>query len=125
MLNALVDPGLPGARCPISWGRHVHGLEPNDVRGATTLRQAVAGVHALAERATLVAHNAPFERRHLQALRENRWVDTLRLARTRWPGLGSYCLSSLCDRFALDAGGHRALGDAWACAQLLARMLRT
>lgn len=75
----------------------------------------------------LVAHNIATER---TILRKNApltkwgpWVDTLKLARARYPKLPSYSLGDLCGIFgqAPQLGGrtwHDALYDAVACARL-------
>ena len=73
--------------------------------------------------APLVAHNATFDRNFInhelgvvnrQALHESRWVDTLELARKRFPGMHN-SLDALCRRFKIslsDREKHGALIDA-------------
>lgn len=75
----------------------------------------------------LVAHNIATERTILTRLapltKWGPWVDTLKLARVRYPKLPSYALGDLCAMFgcAPDIPGrtwHDALFDAVACANL-------
>jgi DNA polymerase-3 subunit epsilon len=73
--------------------------------------------------APLVAHNAGFdrgfvnaelERAHRATLPEPRWVDTLKLAQKRFPGMYN-SLDALCKRFKIslsERGKHGALIDA-------------
>ncbi|HEY1415552.1 MAG TPA: DNA polymerase III subunit epsilon [Caulobacteraceae bacterium] len=91
-----------------------------------------AVANALAEfvgDATLVAHNAGFDREFINhelslaghpILPETRWVDTLALAQRRYPGMHN-SLDSLCKRFKVSLSErekHGALVDA----RLLARV---
>jgi len=75
----------------------------------------------------LVAHNIATERTILTRLapltKWGPWVDTLKLARARYPKLPSYALGDLCAMFGCvpDIPGrtwHDALFDAVACANL-------
>lgn len=73
--------------------------------------------------ATLVAHNAPFDRGFINSelercglphLPENRWIDTLRLAQKKFPGMYN-SLDALCKRFKISLAArdkHGALIDA-------------
>ena len=73
--------------------------------------------------APLIAHNASFDRAFInhelgvinrEGLHERRWIDTLALARTRFPGMHN-SLDSLCKRFKIslaDREKHGALIDA-------------
>ena len=79
----------------------------------------------------LVAHNIATERTILTRLapltKWGPWVDTLKLARARYPKLPSYALGDLCAMFGCapdipDRTWHDALFDAVACANL-ARVL--
>src|SRR5207249_873985 len=74
-----------------------------------------------------VAHNARVEydvlRRHMPGWAPETVLDTLRLARTVWPGLGTYNLDRLLDHAGIslaDEWGqrHRAGFDVQATAQL-------
>lgn len=75
----------------------------------------------------LVAHNIATERTILTRIapltKWGPWVDTLKLARARYPKLPSYALGDLCAMFGCapdipDRTWHDALFDAVACANL-------
>lgn len=77
----------------------------------------------------LVAHNAPFDMRFLNAeldavrrprLNPDRVIDTLDLARKRFPG-AKHTLDALCQRFGIDRS-HRVLHGALIDAELLAEV---
>jgi DNA polymerase-3 subunit epsilon len=73
--------------------------------------------------APLVAHNAPFDRGFInheleragrEVLHESRWIDTLKLAQKRFPGMYN-SLDALCKRFKIslaERDKHGALLDA-------------
>jgi DNA polymerase-3 subunit epsilon len=73
--------------------------------------------------APLVAHNAPFDRGFInheleragrEGLHESRWIDTLKLAQKRFPGMYN-SLDALCKRFKIslaERDKHGALLDA-------------
>ena len=80
------------------------------------------GIREIAEAEVLVAHNAPFdfgfldaefERIGKPALSAARMIDTLALAKARFPGMPN-SLDALCRRFAIDLSArstHNALLD--------------
>lgn len=79
----------------------------------------------------LVAHNCATERTILTRLapltKWGPWVDTLRLAKARYPRLPGYSLGELCEAFGLvpEIEGrtwHDGLYDAVACANLALRL---
>jgi len=79
----------------------------------------------------LVAHNIATERTILTRLapltKWGPWTDTLKVARTRYPGLPSYQLGDLCTIFGCvplmeDRTWHDGLYDAVACAMLAMRL---
>ncbi len=79
----------------------------------------------------LVAHNAPFDVPILLSYCARAGIDfrpmvlcTLANSRRVYPGLPSYSLGALGERFGLfDGRAHRALADSRAAARLLLRML--
>lgn len=107
----------------------VHGLSSRFLAGKPAFR-AIAGefLEFLGD-ARLVIHNAEFDMRFLNAELEwagfgvipmARAVDTLRMARQRYPG-GPNSLDALCRRFGVDNSGrdlHGALIDADLLAQV-------
>jgi len=79
--------------------------------------------------ATLVAHNASFDRGFLNAelercgrptIPESRWIDTVGIARKRFPGAPA-SLDALCKRFDISLES-RSVHDALLDSQLLARV---
>ncbi len=109
----------------------VHGLTRDFLRGQRRFAELVQEFLDFIEEAPLIAHNAAFDqgflsaemaRLDLEALPASRFVDTLPLARKRFPG-ASCSLDALAKRFQLDRygfdlaarkgpGGHGALVDA-------------
>ena len=75
----------------------------------------------------MAAHNAPFDMGVLRAVLEwyeleipsLRYFCTLSLSRHTWPGLESYALTALADKFHLTYNAHNALDDAMTCGKLV------
>lgn len=109
----------------------VHGLT-NDALAASPAWPDISDqVRGLLGNAWICAHNAHVDYRalsaHLPGWAPAGVIDTLRLARTTWPGLPSYGLDSLIAHAKPDLTGvpdqrHRARYDAYATAQLLLAM---
>lgn len=109
----------------------VHGLTGAFLRDKPLFKDIVEDFLAFIGDAPLVAHNAEFDRRFLNAelarlkiigVAQERCVDTLAIARKKFPGAAN-SLDALAKRFQLDrygfdlstrkgAGGHGALIDA-------------
>ena len=79
----------------------------------------------------LVAHNIACERTILTRLAPltpwGPWLDTLKLAKSRYPGLPSYALGDLCETFGVvpeleGRSWHDGLFDAVACARLALKL---
>ncbi len=121
-LVSLVDPLRsisPGASA-------VSGITDDMVAGAPHFSDLFPRILSFIGDDVQVFHNAPFD---LSFLREearlaggkwpsNRVVDTLQLAR-RTGRFASHSLSSVCRELGIDAGFHRAEGDACAAGKLL------
>ena len=100
----------------------VHGYTRAHLMGKPTFHQVVDGFLDFIGGDPLIAHNAPFDfgfidaeldRLRLPKLDRGRMVDTLELARLRFPGLPN-SLDALCRRFAIDLSErttHNALLD--------------
>jgi DNA polymerase-3 subunit epsilon len=108
----------------------VHGLRLEFLRGHKRFNEVAAELLEFIADAPLVAHNAAFDQGFLNAelrrcglavLGDDRFVDTLAIARKKFPG-ASNSLDALAKRFQLDrygfdlaarkgAGGHGALID--------------
>ena len=112
----------PGRAMPAE-AEAVHGLTDEFLRDKPPFREKVAELRAFLADATLIAHNARFDMRFLnfelelagaEPLDMLRVVDTLELARKRFPG-GKHTLDALCQRFGIDRSArvlHGALIDA-------------
>ena len=103
--------------------RAVHGISDAELAEAETAEVVLPEfVDFLGDpgRTTLLAHNASFDAGFLgrelarlgRPMPGHAVVDTLALARRRWPKLGSHRLGFLAQRLGLDPHGpHRALAD--------------
>lgn len=100
----------------------IHGFTAHHLRGKPRFADIVEEMLAFFGEDPLVAHNAPFDFAFLDAelaalsrprLDPARMIDTLVLAKTRFPGLPN-SLDALCRRFAIDLSArttHNALLD--------------
>jgi DNA polymerase-3 subunit epsilon len=100
----------------------IHGFTRGDLTGKPRFAEIVDDFLAFLGDAPIVAHNAPFDfgfidaelqRLSLPRLHPSRMIDTLVLAKTRFPGLPN-SLSALCSRFNIDQSErvtHNALLD--------------
>jgi DNA polymerase III epsilon subunit-like protein len=117
----LVDPGRPIPPHATA----VHGIRDCDVTGAPTLDSLASWLRALTAGATVVAHNATFDRRFLTCLEDREWLCTLRLARRAFPDAPAYGNQVLRRYLGVDdprlAGraAHRAFADVLVTAGVL------
>jgi len=100
----------------------VHGLTRADLRSKPRFAEVADELLAFLGTSPLVAHNAPFDFGFLDAefarlgrpaLGRDRMVDTLAMAKARFPGLPNN-LDALCRRFGIDLSertSHNALLD--------------
>ena len=100
----------------------IHGFTSADVAGKPKFAEIAGQLVEFFGDARLIAHNAPFDfrfldaefaRLELPALEQERMIDTLVLAKTRFPGMPN-SLDALCRRFAIDLSQrttHNALLD--------------
>lgn len=100
----------------------VHGMTLEHLRDAPRFEEIVDDMLAFFGEGKLVAHNAPFDFGFLNAelarcgranLSPDRMVDTLALAKARFPGMPN-SLDALCRRFDIDLSArttHNALLD--------------
>ncbi len=107
----------------------VHGLSRAELRGKPRFAEVATELIAFLGDGPLLAHNAAFDFGFLDAeftraghpvLDRARMVDTLELARARFPGLPN-SLDALCRRFAIDLSErtmHNALLDCRLLAQV-------
>ena len=116
--HAVIDPerGIPEE------ASRVHGMRAADVAGKPKFAEIAEAMLAIFGEARLIAHNAPFDfrfvnaelaRRQLPPLASERMIATLVLAKTRFPGMPN-SLDALCRRFGIDLSQrttHNALLD--------------
>ena len=100
----------------------IHGFTRADLEGKPRFPDVAAKMLAFLGGSPIIAHNAPFDFKHLDAelarakrppLGLARMVDTLALARTAFPGAQN-SLDALCRRFGIDLSQrttHNALLD--------------
>ncbi len=101
------------------------------LRDAPTAEQAVPELLKFMDGCPIAAHNAKFDCAVLESELKRQGVeytaarlDTLTLARKLYPDLKSHRLGSVCKRLGVSLkDAHRAVNDAAATAQCLARML--
>lgn len=116
--HALIDP----QRDIPEEATRVHGFSASHLAGKPYFGDVVAALLEFFGNGPLIAHNAPFDfaflnaelaRLKLQLLDPSRMVDTLVLAKARFPGLPN-SLDALCRRFSIDLSArtaHSALLD--------------
>jgi len=123
--HALIDP----QRDVPEGASRVHGITAAQLRGKPRFAEMAPALLEFLGDGALVAHNAPFDfgfldaefaRLGLPPLAPERMVDTLALARVRFPGLPN-SLDALCRRFEIDLSErttHNALLDCRLLAQV-------
>ena len=111
----------PGREVPAEASR-IHGITAADLAGKPPFAAIADALLGFFADAPLIAHNAPFDfgfldaelaRAGRPALDRARMVDTLALAKARFPGLPN-SLDALCRRFGIDLSErttHNALLD--------------
>lgn len=116
--HALIDPQRD---IPPEASR-VHGFTAADLAGKPLFADIAAELLAFLGEGRMIAHNAPFDfgfldmelgRAGYPPLGRERMVDTLALAKTRFPGMPN-SLDALCRRFSIDLSArttHNALLD--------------
>jgi DNA polymerase III subunit epsilon len=116
--HALVDP----ERDIPEDATRIHGLTLAGLAGKPRFAEIVDDLLEFLGEAKLIAHNAPFDfafldaefvRLGLPTLSASRMIDTLALAKVRFPGMPN-SLDALCRRFAIDLSArttHNALLD--------------
>ena len=109
----------------------VHGLSAADTKNAPPFSDVWAQAADLIGNRVLVAHNTNFDMSvlrqsatfHNYTPPEASFLCTLRLARSRWPDLGSWRLPDICEAFGITGLNHHdALSDARAAARVLLTM---
>lgn len=128
--STLIDAGAP-----ITWGaQQVHGISSALLRGKPRPESVWPDFVRFAEGATLVAHNAPFDRAFVEfeSTRAgcpvaSAWDCTLRRSRRCLPQLANHKLATVAEyllgAWPADATAHRALGDARVTARVWLALL--
>ena len=107
----------------------VHGITDDHVRDAPKFAEIVIDLCDFIGDAPIIAHNAQFDRNFIDhefgrcgraLFEEHRWIDTLALAQTRFPGMAN-SLDALCKRFKISLV-ERSLHGALIDARLLAEV---
>lgn len=104
----------------------INGLTDSDLIGQPKFRDKAQEILSFLDGATLVAHNAPFDKKFLVAEFKRFGIEfkprtqcTLKMAKQMIPDLDSYALEHLNERYSLHQGkAHRALDDAIAAGKL-------
>ncbi len=107
----------------------VHGITDDKVRDAPKFAEIVIDLCDFIGDAPIIAHNAQFDRNFIDhefgrcgraLFPEDRWIDTLKLAQARFPGMAN-SLDALCKRFKVSLV-ERTLHGALIDARLLAEV---
>jgi DNA polymerase-3 subunit epsilon len=121
----------PGKYIPL-FIQSLTGITNAMVRGAPDASSVMHELHKFIGNTPLIAHNASFDRRCLDAeysraglKRQEDFICSLLLSRRLYPHFPSHKLGTLVHQLALPNNGtyHRALADAEMTAYLMARML--
>ena len=122
----------PGRKIPPT-STAVHGISDDMVADAPPMAQAGARFHQFARGAVLVAHNAPFDMAFMQRWAQgagktfdNPVMDTVLLSAVLFGASAEHTLDAIADRLDVtipDVVRHTALGDAYATAAVLLKML--
>lgn len=128
--STLVDPGVPISPTVTA----IHGITDEMVRGAPSAPEALEAFFGFAAGCVLLAHNASFDTavvsweltRHALPVPGFTVLDTLALARRRFPGLPGYGLAALADWLGLFMPcAHRGLPDAEAAREVFREAVRS
>ena len=126
--NCLVNPERP---LPPICSELSH-ITDSMVRDAPVMKSVLPDFLRFIDGSILVAHNAPFDMKFMNAESEragfpplsNLCVDTLRMSRTLLPANGHWNLQFLAKQFAVDVhAAHRACDDARVCMEIMLHLL--
>jgi DNA polymerase-3 subunit epsilon len=121
------------------WATGVHGISDKDVERAPSFGNIAGKLRAFIGRERIIAHNAQFyliflnaefARLDMPRFSRRRFIDTLALARSCFPGQWNSLLA-LCERFGIDTSGRtsrdaeRDLRSLWMVYQELLKSSRS
>jgi DNA polymerase-3 subunit epsilon len=128
-IDTLVNPQMP---IPAA-STKVHGVSDAMVADAPLIDTAAVEFHRFARGAVIVAHNAPFDmafmHRHGKRLGlefDHPVLDTVLVSAVLFGASQTHTLDALCERLGVtipEALRHTAMGDAYATAEVLCKML--
>jgi DNA polymerase-3 subunit epsilon len=130
VFHSLIDPERD---IPAEASR-IHGFTNGDVAGKPKFADIADALLAFLGDSEIIAHNAPFDfgfldaelfRCNRQALDRSRMIDSLAMAKTRYPGMPNN-LDALCRRLGVDnsmRGSHNAILDCQLLAQVYLEMM--
>ncbi|MCF6328592.1 MAG: DNA polymerase III subunit epsilon [Henriciella sp.] len=130
--QAYINPGRPVSEATI----RITGITDDDLKDRPGFEDPsiVEAFLAFIGTSTLVAHNAAFDRGFLnmelircgrEPIAEDRWVDTVMMARKRYPGAPA-SLDALCKRFEINSDArtfHGALLDSQLLSEVYLELL--
>ncbi|MEO5676240.1 MAG: exonuclease domain-containing protein [Usitatibacter sp.] len=128
IFEQLVDPQRSVPRDSI----RIHGIQPADLAGQPTLREALPGFHRFCEDTVLVAHNAAFDMRFLELGEAETGVrftqpvlDTLLLSAVVHRNFPDHSLEAIAERLGVPViGRHTALGDALVTSEIFLKLVK-
>lgn len=109
----------------------IHGITPHMVENKPTFDRYWDEIRPYLEGKLVVAHNAEFDVGALCATLEQfnipfptfDYICTVKLSQKAYPELPSHKLNNLCDALGIHFHHHRAYDDAYACAEVLIRIV--
>ena len=110
----------------------IHGITPQTVADKPTFEMCWDEIKPYLENRTVVAHNAMFDVGVLCATLDMFGLEyptfdylcTVKLSQLAYPELKSHKLNNLCEALGISFSHHQAYDDAYACAQVLLRILK-
>ena len=113
--------------------QQVHGIAEDELHDAPSLADVWPQLLPYLYQQPVVAHNSAFDMSVLDYTCRDFDLESpplhclcsVKLAKVAWPHLGGYRLNNLAAHFQLALRHHNALSDAWACAEITLRALRS
>lgn len=110
----------------------IHGITPETVMYKPTFDRYWPLIRPYLEGQTVIAHNTAFDITALCATLDYYgiaypvcdYLCTVKLSQKAYPDLKSHKLNNLCEALGISFSHHQAYDDAYACAQVLLRILK-